>query len=272
MMPLALKTLVLGVIQGLTEFLPISSTAHLLLADKFLELPPTFRESFLILVQLGSILSVLVYFRKKLFPLSAVQSKEGFNSFFMLWLKIAVGVIPVVVIGGLVGSKIKSFFSGQLSMAAALFIGGVIILLIEQRKRTVKFESVQAMPFRIAFFIGLFQCLAIIPGASRSASTIIGALLLCSSRDAAVEYSFYLAIPTMVAASAYSLLKDGISMSGAEWTATAVGFVTAFIAALAVIAPFMNFIKKHDFKPFGWYRIALAVLLAILFFANIKLI
>ena len=267
-MHLAFKTLILGIIQGLTEFLPISSTAHMLLVDKLLELPPAFRESFMVLVQLGSILSVLVYFRKKLFPLSAVQSKDGFNAFFMLWLKIAVGVIPVVVIGGLVGSRIKAFFSGQLSMAAALFIGGILILLVECRKTSSKFDSVQAMPFRTAIIIGLFQCLAIIPGASRSASTIIGALLLCTSRELAVEYSFYLAIPTMVAASAYSLLKDGISMSGPEWTATAIGFVTAFIAALAVIAPFMNFIKKHDFKPFGWYRIVLAVILAILFFAT----
>ncbi|MBQ7649952.1 MAG: undecaprenyl-diphosphate phosphatase, partial [Victivallales bacterium] len=222
-MHLAIKTLVLGIIQGLTEFLPISSTAHMLLVDRLLALPPAFRESFMILVQLGSILSVLVYFRKKLFPLSAVQSKEGFMQFFALWLKIAVGVIPVVLVGGLVGSRIKAYFSSQLSMAAALLIGGVLIILIESKERPCKYASVQAMPFKTALFIGLFQCLAIIPGASRSASTVIGALLLCTSRELAVEYSFYLAIPTMVAASAYSLLKDDISMSGQEWTATAVG-------------------------------------------------
>ena len=264
-MHLALKTFILGIIQGLTEFLPISSTAHMLLVDRLIALPPAFRENFMILVQLGSILSVLVYFRKKLFPISAIQSKDGFRQFFMLWLKIAVGVVPVVLIGGLVGSRIKAYFSGQLSMAAALFIGGVLILIIEHQKRPCRFDSVLAMPFKTALIIGLFQCLAIIPGASRSASTIIGALILCTSRELAVEYSFYLAIPTMVAASTYSLLKNSISMSGPEWAATAIGFVTAFLAALAVIAPFMNFIKKHDFKPFGWYRIALAALLAILF-------
>ncbi len=267
-MHLALKTLILGIIQGLTEFLPISSTAHLIIADKMLAVPPAFMEQFMVLVQLGSILSVIVYFRKTLFPLTAIQSKEGFRNFFTMWLKIAVGVVPVVVIGGLAGSKIRSLCGGPLFMASALLVGGVIIILIEQRKITAKYDSIEAIPFSVALLIGLFQCLAIIPGASRSASTIIGALILCTSRKAAVEYSFYLAIPTMVAASAYSLLKDGISMNGAEWTATAVGFVTAFIAALAVIAPFMKFILKHDFKPFGWYRIVLAAVLATFFFTT----
>ena len=267
-MPLALKTLIFGIIQGLTEFLPISSTAHMMLVEKFIDLPTAFEESFMVLVQLGSILSVLVYFRKKLFPISAIQSKDGFKSFFVMWLKIAVGVVPVVVIGGIAGSRIKEFFSGPLFMAAALFIGGIIILLIEHRKRTVKCDNIQVLTFGTALLIGLFQCLAIIPGASRSASTIIGALLLCTSRELAVEYSFYLAVPTMIAASAYSIMKHGISMNGTEWTATAVGFVTAFIAALAVIVPFMKFIKKHDFKPFGWYRIALAAILIIIFFAT----
>ena len=265
-MPLALKTLLLGLIEGLTEFLPISSTAHMMLADRFIKLPQGFSESFMILVQLGSILSVMVYFRKRLFPLSAVQSKEGFRSFFMMWLKIAAGVVPVVVVGGLFGSRIKAALDGIGTIAAALFIGGIIILLIERRKSTARTTSIDGLSFGGALLIGAFQCLAIIPGASRSASTIIGALLIGASREVAVEYSFYIAIPTMVAASAYSIMKDGISMTGAEWTATAVGFAVAFVAALAVIAPFMEYIRKKDFKLFGWYRIALAAVLAAIFF------
>lgn len=265
-MPLAIKSIILGLIQGLTEFLPISSTGHMIIADEFLDLPAGFREMFLVVVQLGSILSVLVYFRKKLFPASAVQSKEGFKAFFMFWLKIAIGVVPAVIIGGLAGSAIKEHLYSTTTVAIALLIGGIVILAMEMQKRQAKFSTIDTLPYLQAFLIGVFQCLAMIPGTSRSAATIIGALIIGTSRELAVEYSFYLAIPTMFAASAYSLLKEGTAMTAEQWCATGAGFVTAFISALAVIALFMSYIRKKDFKVFGWYRIALAVVI-ILFFA-----
>ena len=262
-MHLCIKSILLGIVQGLTEFLPISSTGHMIIVDEYLELPPGFRETFLVVVQLGSILSVLVYFRKKLFPREMFQGREGIANTWSLWWRVALGVVPAIVLGGLFGSWIKEKLYGIITVATALAIGGVVILLLERRRRDAKYTEIRDMPPWRILGIGLAQAFAMVPGVSRSAATIIGALLLGMSRELAVEYSFYLAIPTMFAASAYSLLKEGAALSSEQWLAVAVGFVTAFLVAWGVIALFIAYIRKRDFRIFGWYRIALALVILV---------
>ncbi|MBR4675635.1 MAG: undecaprenyl-diphosphate phosphatase [Victivallales bacterium] len=261
-MSLIFKTILLGIIQGLTEFLPISSTGHMIIVEEYLPLPTEeFKKAFFVIVQLGSILAVLVYFWKKLFPAAAFKEKVHFNAFCRLWLKVAVGVLPVMILGYLFGKTIQEHLYGIWTVAIALLLGGVILLVLEGRKLPLHHNDLESFPFAKAIGVGLFQCIALIPGVSRSASTIIGGLLLGASRTLAVEYSFFLSIPTMFAASAYSLLKSGAHLTRNEWTATAVGFVTAFLVSWAVIAFLMSYIRKKDFRIFGWYRIFLALLL-----------
>lgn len=262
---LDLYALILGIVQGITEFLPISSTGHMIVVDEFIKLEPEFKDMFFVVVQLGSIFAVLFYFHKKLFPLQALRDAEVRKSTFLLWCKAAVGVIPAIIIGGLFGSRIQHLLYNTLTVAIALIVGGVALLWIEAIKRPVVVSSTDELSFRRAFLIGIVQCLAMIPGTSRSASTILGSLMLGTSRQVAVEYSFFLAIPTMFAASAYSLLKHGAALTQQQWIATAVGFVAAFFVAWAVIAFFMNYIRRKDFKLFGWYRIVLGIIL-ILFY------
>ena len=263
-MSLVLKSIILGIVQGLTEFLPISSTAHMLLADEFLKLPKDLLEPFLVIVQLGSILSVVVYFFKTLLPWKQLQSPTKRKGVFLFWGKILAGVLPVILVGGLFGSKIRrTLDSMPWCMAVALLVGGIVLIVLERRKKHPHTSKMSELSWGQALGIGAVQCLAIIPGVSRSASTICGSLALGCTRDLAVEYSFFLAIPTMVAATAYSVMKDGLHFSAQEWLAVAAGFVTAFLVALALISYLMAFIRKHDFQGFGWYRIALGIILLI---------
>lgn len=265
-MLLSLQTAFLGIIQGITEFLPISSTGHMILVNEFMRLDPVFQESFFVIVQLGSILAVVAYFHRQLLPLAAQRDPELRRRTFFLWLKTAVGVLPAILVGGLWGSWIKSqFYDSAPAVAVALLLGGIALIVIENRRLPVKVESVDALSYGRALAIGCIQCLAMIPGVSRSASTILGSLLLGTSRAVAVEYSFLLSIPTMFAASAYSILKDGASLTGEQWRATAVGFVVAFLVSWAVIAFLMDYIRRRDFKIFGWYRIVLGALLLLWF-------
>lgn len=265
-MLLSLKTALLGIIQGITEFLPISSTGHMILVDAFMQIDPGFQESFFVIVQLGSILAVLVYFHRKLLPVAALHDRELRRHSFFLWLKTAVAVLPAVVVGGLWGSWIKSqFYDSAITVAIALFLGGIALLLIESRRLEVKVESVDDLSYGRALAIGCIQCLAMIPGVSRSAATILGSLLLGTSRSVAVEFSFLLSIPTMFAASAYSILKEGASLTAEQWLATAVGFVVAFLVSWAVIAFLMDYIRRRDFKVFGWYRIILGLVIILWF-------
>ncbi len=262
-MPLYLKALILGIVQGLTEFLPISSTGHMIIVDEYLKLPESFRDPFLVIVQLGSILSVIVYFFKKLFPWKQLVVPATRKGVLLFWGKVLVGVFPALLIGGLFGSKIQKALYSVTTVAIALLVGGVVLILLERRKFRPNTHDIKGMSWGKALGIGFAQCLAMIPGVSRSAATICGSLALGCSRDLAVEYSFFLAIPTMFAASAYSIMKDGIGFSGDEWGAVGVGFVTAFLVAWGVIAFLMEFIRKHDFQWFGWYRIGLGVLLLV---------
>jgi undecaprenyl-diphosphatase len=256
--------IILGIVEGLTEFLPISSTGHLIIVNHFLGFSGEFANAFDIIIQLGAILAVVVYFRKKI--LSFGNAKERAKT-FDIYKKVIVAVIPAIIIGALLGGKIQDALFNPLTVAVMLIIGGILILLIERKQIKSKIDSISSLTYKTAFFIGLIQCLALIPGTSRSAATIIGAILLGASRLVATEFSFYLAIPTIVAASAYSMLKLGVTLTKSDMIFLAVGLIVSFLVAFAVIAWLMNYIKKHDFKGFGYYRIVLGVIiLAYLYF------
>jgi len=253
------SALILGIVEGITEFLPISSTGHLIIVNQFVGFSEQFANMFNVVIQLGAILSVVVYFRKRLIP-STHNSISTNRKIYDLWKKTLIAVVPALVIGALVGDYIEERLFNTTVVAIALIVGGIILLYIENRKPLNRMTSVDHLTYKTALFIGLIQCLAMIPGTSRSAATIIGAMLLGASRVVAAEFSFFLAIPTMVAASGYTLLKSGMLLTGHEFLVVWCGFVVSFVVAWLVIAWLMNYISKRDFKPFGYYRIVLGII------------
>ena len=263
---------ILAIVEGITEFLPVSSTGHMILVDKLIGgeyLSPTFRNSFLIIIQLGAILSVVVYFWKDISPF--VKTKKEFVLRLRLWLKIIVGVLPAMVIGLLLDDIIdKYFLDNVLIIAITLIVYGIIFIGIEivykLKNIKPKVKRFSGLKYRTVFLIGFFQCLAMIPGTSRSGATIIGALLLGLSRPLAAEFSFYLAIPTMFGATALKLFKNGLAFTEIEWSYLALGSAIAFVVAYIVIKWFMDFIKKRSFASFGLYRIILGIVVVILLF------
>ncbi len=255
---------IMGVVEGITEFLPISSTGHLIIVNHFIKFQEPFAQMFEVVIQLGAILSVIVFFFGRLNPLTGNSKRR--EEVLNLWKKTIAGVIPAIIIGGILGKKISDHLFSPAVVAGALIVGGIIIIIIEMRKKDAKITKVAEITYLLAFSIGLIQCLAMVPGTSRAAATIIGAMMLGANRETAAEFSFFLAIPTMFAASAYSLMKHCSSMTSLEWQALAVGFVVSFLVAWAVIALFMSYIRKHDFKPFGYYRIVLGILVIIFIF------
>jgi undecaprenyl-diphosphatase len=255
-----LKAVILGIVEGITEFLPISSTGHLILVNQFVTFDEAFTKMFDIVIQLGAILSVVVYFRKRLFSFVKVDGSYFKSETADLWKKAIVGVVPALAIGAGFGKQIQESLFNSTVVAVTLIAGGMILIVLESRKREGNITSVSELGYRTVILIGLVQCLAMIPGTSRSAATIIGAMFLGCSRVVAAEFSFFLAIPTLFAASVYSLYKSGLAMTSGQMTVLAVGFIVSFIVALAVIAGFMKFITKHDFRSFGYYRIVLGAL------------
>lgn len=266
-----LKIVLCGIIEGITEWLPVSSTGHLILFDKFLPLrfSPAFQDMFEYVIQLAAILAVVILFWKKIFPIEKKEEgglrwkKESLS----LWGKVLVACIPALL--AFVVDKL--FLDGidditeSVMIACALIVYGVIFIWIEKKNenKTPTVSSVNELSYKTAFFIGCFQLLAVIPGTSRSGITIIGALLLLVSRPTASEFTFLLAIPTMVGASGYKILDfimEGNTLVSTEILALIVGCAVAFVVSMLVIKFLMNFVKKHDFKIFGWYRIALGVL------------
>ncbi|WP_277284827.1 undecaprenyl-diphosphate phosphatase [Sneathia sanguinegens] len=249
-----IKVIILSFIEGLTEFIPVSSTGHMILIEHFLKLSTNknFVNSFEIIIQLGAILSVVIYFRKKIFPIN-----------ICLWTKIIIAMLPAAVIGVLADDFIDAHLFNVYVVVAMLIIYGVILIFLEKITKNKKIENLTQISYKKAFIIGLFQCLAMIPGTSRSAATIMGAMLMGISRIAATEFSFFLAIPTMLGATALKLLKIK-SMGAMEMSLIALGFVLSFIFAYIFIAMFMDYIKKHNFKIFGYYRIILGIIVAII--------
>lgn len=263
------KAAVLGIIQGLTEFLPVSSTGHLVIAGRFLEIAPeesTFCAMFNIVVQLSSILAVVIYFRKQLLPPDFFREKTTRDGTLALYYRICAAVLPALGIGYLIKDYVEEWQKNPYVVAGALFVGGIILIFIEKvMKREKVIEKVALLPYGKAVGVGFFQCIAMIPGVSRSAATIIGGLALGASRPLAAEFSFFLAIPTMAAASGYALLKHGGNLTKEEWIATVIGFVVSFFVSWGVIAWLMNFIRKRTFQAFGYYRIFLALLVVVYF-------
>ena len=253
-----LKAFILAVVEGITEFLPISSTGHMVLVDAFMQLSPDehFSKAFIVAIQLPAIMSVVVYFWAKLWPFG-VDGKHLIDT-ISIWVRIIIGFLPAAVMGVLFNDKIEEMM-GVRVVCAALIIGGILLILIERRKHTIRHQSVATMPIAIAFAIGVFQCLAMIPGTSRSAATIIGAMLLGASRAAAAEFAFFLAIPTMLGATTLSLLKHGLDFTGEQWAVLAFGSIVSFLVAYVAVAGLMRYIQRRDFQPFGYYRIALGL-------------
>ena len=266
-----LKAVLLGIVQGITEWLPVSSTGHMILVDEFVKLnfSPTFISTFLVVIQFGSILAVLLIFFKKLNPFDSSKSKVEKKETLSLWAKVIVAVIPSGIIGVLFEEDIDRLFFNSTTVALALIIYGVIMIVIENRDKKPAVSDFSEVSYKLALGIGLFQCLALIPGTSRSGSTIIGATLLGASRYVAAEFSFFLAIPTMLGASLLKLVKTGFAFTGFEWLVLGVGSVVAFVVSVIVIKFFMDYIKKHDFKAFGYYRIVLGIIV-LLYFGFIK--
>ena len=267
-----LKVIFLGIVEGITEWLPISSTGHMILVDEFLGLNVSadFKEMFFVVIQLGAILAVPIVFWKKLFPFSKNSTKEEKTRIWNLWFKVIVGVLPAAVLGLLLDDFLEEHLYNFIVVAIALIVYGVAFILVERFKKDkdYRIESVYDITYKDALIIGAYQVLSLIPGTSRSGSTILGGMLTGVSRTAAAEFSFFLAIPVMLGASALKVLKfilAGFTATTLELALLAIGILVSFLVSLVVIEFLMSFVKKHSFKAFGIYRIALGAVLIVYF-------
>jgi len=266
-----LKVIFLGIVEGITEWLPISSTGHMLLVDEFIHLSvsDSFKEMFFVVIQLGAILAVVLLYWEKMWPFQRRSFGQSMikKETFSMWFKVVVACIPGAVVTLLFDDYIEAHLHTPVVISMALIFYGAAFIFIENwnKTRQAKVANLEDITYRVAFFIGLFQVLSIIPGTSRSGATIIGALLLGVSRVAAAEFTFFLAVPVMFGLSFIKLIKFGILFTSAELAVLFVGMITAFIVSVLVIKFLMSYIKKHDFKVFGWYRILLGIILLIYF-------
>lgn len=259
-----LKAVLLGIVQGITEWLPISSTGHMILLDEVIKvnMSEAFKEMFLVLVQLGSILAVVFLFWSKLWPFTSKKGAFVKKDIMELWFKILVASVPAGIIGVMLGDKIDAVFYNPWTVAATLILYGILFIVIENRNknRKPKIRSAAEFTYKTAFIIGLFQMLALIPGTSRSGATIVGAILIGTQRIAAAEFSFYMAVPAMFGASLAKLVKFGFDFTGLEIAVLLTGMLVSFVVSVLAIKFLIGYIKKNDFKAFGWYRIALGAL------------
>ena len=267
-----IKAIILGIVEGITEWLPISSTGHMILVDEFLHLKvsPEFLEMFLVVIQLGAICAVPVLFWDKLYPLSRKKSKEENREIWQTWFKVIVGVLPAALLGVLLDDILDEYLYNYIVVAVALVAYGVAFIFLEKNKAEKEFRvnSVNELSYKDALKIGAFQVLSLIPGTSRSGSTILGGMLSGVSREASAEFSFFMAIPIMLGASALKILKfilEGFSATSGEIILLAIGMVVSFVVSVYVIKFLMDFVKRHDFKIFGYYRIGLGALVLIYF-------
>ena len=267
-----LKAILFGIVEGVTEWLPVSSTGHMILLDEFvhLKVSPEFYEMFQVVIQLGAILAVILLFFQKLNPFSPKKDAQQKKNTWQLWFKVVVAVIPSAVIGLLLDDWMDAHLYNYVVVAITLIVYGVAFILMEKRntRRTMGITEVYDIDYRTALLIGAFQCLSLIPGTSRSGSTILGAIILGVGRSAGAEFSFFLAIPTMLGASALKLLKfmlSGVSATGMEIAVLLVGCVVSFIVSVVVIKGLMEYVRKRSFSAFGVYRIALGALVLLYF-------
>lgn len=259
-----LKTILIGIVEGITEWLPVSSTGHMILLEEFVHLNVTeeFMKMFNVVIQLGAIFAVIVLFFPKLWPFTTKEKGWIKKDTWMMWFKVIVGVLPAAVLGLLFDDMLDAMFYNYQTVSVTLILYGVLFILVENwnKKRKPKIRTIQDLSFKTAFLIGMFQVLSLIPGTSRSGATILGALILGCSRYIGAEFSFFLAIPVMFGASLLKIVKFGFSFSGAEVAILLIGMVTAFIVSMVCIKLLMGYVKKHDFKVFGYYRIVLGVI------------
>ncbi|MBO5371850.1 MAG: undecaprenyl-diphosphate phosphatase [Lachnospiraceae bacterium] len=265
-----LKALFFGIVEGITEWLPISSTGHLILLNEFISLNVSeeFFSMFEVVIQFGAILAVVLLYWKQIWPFSTKEKYCIRQDTFVMWLKIVVACIPAAILELGFGDKIEELFYNYVVIALALIIFGVAFIFIENKNhaRKPKINSLAEITWNTAFWIGMFQLIAaVFPGTSRSGATILGGILLGVSRSVAAEFTFFLAIPVMLGASLIKLLKFGFVFTSAELAILAVGMITAFLVSIVVIRFLMGYIKKHDFKVFGWYRIVLGILVLLYF-------
>lgn len=258
------KVMLIGIIEGITEWLPVSSTGHMLLFDAFVPLHMTeeFKEMFFVVIQLGAILAVVAMFWEKMFPFSLQNKKISVdNGIIRMWCRVAAACIPSAVLGFLLDDWLETHFGSPLTIAAMLILYGLAFIVVERRNRNQppKIFTLSGIDIKTAVIIGLFQVLSMIPGTSRSGATIIGALLLGVSRTAAAEFTFFLAVPTMLGASALKILKFGSGFSQSEFITLIIGMAVAFAVSMLTVKFLMDYVRKHDFKAFGVYRIVLGI-------------
>ncbi len=261
-----LKVVFLGIVEGITEWLPISSTGHMLLVDEFISLNASddFKEMFFVVIQLGAILAVVTIFWNKMWPFQLKDKTQSVmkKDTWSMWFKTVVACIPGAIVTILFDDYIEAHLHTAVVISIALIFYGIAFIVIENwnKSRTPKVETLNDITYKTAFLIGMFQVLSIIPGTSRSGATIIGALLIGVSRVAAAEFTFFLAVPVMFGLSALKMIKFGLSFTSAEFAILIIGCVVAYLVSIVVIKFLMSYIKKHDFKIFGWYRIVLGVI------------
>lgn len=266
-----LKVVFLGIVEGITEWLPISSTGHMLLVDEFIKLnvSDAFKEMFFVVIQLGAILAVVVIFWNKMWPFQMPKESQSIikKDRFSLWFKVVVSCIPGAVVTLLFDDYVEAHFHTPVVIAIALIFYGIAFIIIENKNKNkvARINTLEEISYKDAFLIGVFQVLSIVPGTSRSGSTIIGGLLMGISRVAIAEFTFFMAVPVMFGLSAIKIIKFGLAFSGTELIVLLLGMAVAFLVSIVVIKYLMQYIKKHDFKAFGWYRILLGIIVLIYF-------
>ena len=269
-----IKSIIFGIVEGITEWLPISSTGHMILLDNFLKLDVSkdFWSVYLVVIQLGAILAVCTVYFKKLNFLLYRKNKEKFNNSINLWKKIIVGCLPAAVFGLLLDDFLDAHFYNFPTVALMLAVYGVLFIIVENHfvKDNPKCTNINELSYKLAIYIGLFQVLALIPGTSRSGATIIGALILGTNRSVATEFTFYLAIPVMLGASLLKIVKFGFAFSSAEIIILLTGMLVAYIVSIIAIKFLIKYVKKHDFKAFGYYRVILGMILIIYYLLAIR--
>ncbi len=266
-----LKAILFGIVEGITEWLPISSTGHMILLDEFVKLnvSEAFMEMFLVVVQLGAILAVVVTYWKKLFPFTLGKGKLLVKKdIIIMWIKIVVACIPAALVGVLWDDKIEALFYNYKTVAIMLILFGVLFIVVENRNKgkKSKINTISQITFKAALIVGFFQLIAaVFPGTSRSGATILGGILIGMSRTIAAEFTFFMAVPVMFGASLLKLLKFGLAFTGSEAIILLVGMVTAYVVSVVIIKFLMQYIKNRDFKIFGWYRIVLGIIVLLYF-------
>ena len=267
-----IKAIILGIVEGITEWLPISSTGHMILVDEVLKLnmSPEFMEMFLVVIQLGAILAVILLYWKKIWPFKVENGLKIEKDTIIMWVKILIACVPAAIVGVLFDDKLNELFYNPTTVAIMLILFGILFIIIENynKGKSPKINSLSKITYTVAIMIGIFQLIAaVFPGTSRSGATIIGALLIGVSRATAAEFTFFLAVPVMFGASLLKVIKyiaAGVAMTGSELVILVIGTLVAFIVSVFVIKFLMSYIKKHDFKVFGWYRIVLGILVLLI--------